>query len=577
MTTDPTLPVLLRWLTGITRPVHPPLFISTVFRVLGLALQIVFFGVAGAGVVAISRGASPWPVLGWLAVIAVVKALLFYLEQFSGHYVAFKALELLRTTVFARMWPKAPAVVTHARTGDVLASLTRDVDRIEVVYAHTFAPVVSAFVVPPVALLVVGGVVDWRVVAVPALCVLLSLVVVPWLGFGSALRAGDVLLGARRRLAHHVTDSVLGVEEVVGYGRQDGRLAQMSALGDEVARAARPARHQAALRRGLNIALLLISTTSVVWVGTGIGIDALWLAALAAGSLRLFEGPRGIEDAAGYLDQSLAAARRLWHISHAPEAVTDGEEVLELDHAPAVRLSGISYAYRDADGKVAFPALKDVDIEFPAGGHTVIVGPSGCGKTTTVHALQRYFDPDAGQVLIDGVPATRFTLDSLRHAVVAVSQGTRLLNATIAENLRLGAPDATDGQLMRALRISAFDEDLAAMPEGLDTPVGRFGTKLSGGQAQRLTLARALLLEPRVLILDEFTAHLNVQLADTIRANISRELSDVTLIEITHRLESVGTADKVVLLDRGRVVAAADESALDDEDDEIAQFFAAAV
>lgn len=576
MTADPTLRQLLRWLTGITRPVHPPLYASTAFRILGLALQLLFYGIAGAGIVAIARGGSPWPVFGWLVVVALAKAGLFYLEQFSGHYVAFKALELLRTTVFAKLWPKAPAVVTHSRSGDVLASLTRDVDRIEVVYAHTFAPVVSAFVVPPAALLLVGGLVDWRLVVVPAVCVAVSLLIVPWFGFRRALRAGDVLLGARRRLSHHVTDSVFGVEEVVGYGLQGRRLTEADALGDEVARASLPSYRANAWRRGLNVALLLATTLSVVWVGVGIGVDAALLAGLAAGSLRLFEGPRGIEDAAGYLDKSLAAALRLWHMAHAPEAVHDGPETLTLDHSPEVRLAGVDFSYRDAAGDPVHRALQGVHLTFPAGSHTVIVGPSGSGKSTTAHALQRYFDPDAGQVLIDGVPATSYTLDSLRRNVVAVSQGAQLLNATIAENLRLGAPDATEEDLLRALRIAAFDEDLALLPQGLATPVGQFGTKLSGGQAQRITLARALLLQPRVLILDEVTAHLNDQLARTIRANIARELDGVTLIEITHRLESADGADQVVLFDRGRVVASAGAGSADLEAG-LAEFFAANV
>ncbi|MCI2003175.1 MAG: ABC transporter ATP-binding protein, partial [Ancrocorticia sp.] len=144
----PNLHGLLTWLTGITHPVHKPLLVSTFFRFINLTLDIVLFGLAGGGVAAIITGTTAWPVFLWLVIVALVKASAYYLEQLTGHYVAFKALELLRTEVFSSLWPKAPAIVTHAKSGDILASLTRDVDRIEVVYAHTFAPVVSAFVVP---------------------------------------------------------------------------------------------------------------------------------------------------------------------------------------------------------------------------------------------------------------------------------------------------------------------------------------------------------------------------------------------------------------------------------------------
>lgn len=573
MKNDPSLLTVLRWLTGVTRPVHPPLYASTVFRILGLALQIGFYGAAGAGVVAVYRGASAMPVFAWLAAIAVLKAGLYYLEQFTGHYVAFKALELLRTTVFAMLWPKAPAVVAQSRSGDVLASLTRDVDRIEVVYAHTFAPVVSAFVVPPLVLVVIGYRHGWQLVAIPAICVFLSLLVVPWYGFRADLRAGDALLAARRRLSHHVTDSVFGAEEIMCYGRQEGRLAETGLLGDEVAAASIPARRHASWRRAGNMALMLTTTVSILWMGIALDLDAVWLAGLAAGSLRLFEGPRGIEDAAGYLDKSLAAARRLWQMAHAEAVVRDGMEELLLASAPEIRMEAVSYAYRNAQGVAGPLALEHVDITFPAGSHTLIVGPSGCGKTTAVHALQRYFDPDSGRVTLNGRPVGDFTLNSLRRAVVAVTQQTLLLDATIAENLRLGAPHASDEDLERVLRIAEFEEDLGTMPDGLETQVGQNGTRVSGGQAQRLGLARALLLRPMVLILDEFTAHLNNPLATAIRENVRREMKDVTLIEVTHRLDNELKVDQVVLLDRGKVLVAASGSDIDALDGGLLEFF----
>lgn len=150
--TEPSTRQVVRWLTNITRPVHPPLYFSTLMRVVHLLADIGLFSMAAGGMVAVvTAGWSAWAWLGWVVGLAAVQALAYYLEQFSGHYVAFKALEILRTYAFSQLWPKAPAVVSHSRTGDVLATLTRDVDRIEVVYAHTFAPVVAAIVAPLVA------------------------------------------------------------------------------------------------------------------------------------------------------------------------------------------------------------------------------------------------------------------------------------------------------------------------------------------------------------------------------------------------------------------------------------------
>ena len=165
---EPTTRELVRWLTSQTRPVHRPLFVSTLLRIVNLSLDVVLFGLAAAGAVSSVQGKGLGSCLPVLVLVAMAKAAAYYLEQLTGHYVAFKALELLRTMVFSNLWPKAPAIVGATRSGDVLASLTRDVDRIEVVYAHTFAPVVSALVVPPVFVVGAGLAAGWQAVAIPA-------------------------------------------------------------------------------------------------------------------------------------------------------------------------------------------------------------------------------------------------------------------------------------------------------------------------------------------------------------------------------------------------------------------------
>ena len=202
-------------------------------------------------------------------------------------------------------------------------------------------------------------------------------------------------------------------------------------------------------------------------------------------------------------------------------------------------------------------ALSGVSVTAAAGGRTVFVGASGSGKSTAAQLLLRYDELTGGDILIDGTSVREYTLESLRRAVVLVPQRGQVLDATIAENLRLGAPDATDEDLWHALAIAELADEVRAMPHNLATRTGRDGRELSGGQLQRLCLARALLVNPRVLVLDEFTANLNTDLEARIRTNLERDLPGLTIIEITHRLEHLDSADRVFEFDRGRVVARA--------------------
>ncbi|AKK12007.1 amino acid ABC transporter ATP-binding/permease protein [Corynebacterium uterequi] len=518
---------ILRWLLGVTRPVHPPLLASALLRCLNLGLGVVMFGLAGYAVASAFDGSLRLAAFGWLIAAAIAKAVAYYLEQFLGHLVAFKALELLRSHAFSRLWPTAPGTLMRARSGDLLATLTRDVDRIEVVYAHTFAPLVAAVVVPATAVLSVGAAVGWSVVAVPAACLLLSLLVVPSVGVRSTMRATRRALDTRRELSAHVTDSVFGADEITGYAREADRLDEQSHLDAAVARQARVGAVTRAVRRGANVALLLISVLAVAWHSAELGLPTAF--ALTVGTLYLFEGPRGVEDAVGTLDYSVSAARRLYELCHEPPLVTDGPRTLTLDAAPRIDFADVTYTYPGASE----PVLTNFTLSVAPGEHVTLMGPSGCGKTTAAQLLARFDDPDAGHILINGVDATEYTLDSLRAAVAVVGQRPQLLHTTVAANLRLGNPEASDEELYDALRAVELGEEIT----DLNRNVGQDGARLSGGQAQRLCLARALVARPKVLILDEFTASLNVELAQRLRANLAARGDALTIVEIAHTVE----------------------------------------
>ena len=560
----PSRATLVRWLLGVTRPVLPPLLASTLCRIIdalsGVALfALGAYAVASTGLAMVNKSPVPamWPVLTVMAGLSLLKAALRYVEQFLGHLVAFKALELLRGQIFRSLIPRSPRVGTTSRSGDLLSRATKDVDRIEVFFAHTLAPAVSAVITPIVVLTAIGLKVSWPVALTVLPLVVLQLFIVPRLGSGASLEASRSASALRADLTQHVTDTIQGMSEVVGYGRGQERLDEMARIDAEITGASRPTGQWAAVRRGVNQLASLIAPIVVVMIGsmlptTGSGAGVPLLAAAAAAVLRMTETVRGVEELAGALNASFASAERVWEVVNAPVEVRDGAQELTSGISHEVLWQDVSYSYPST----AAQAVRGVSLRARAGKWTCIVGASGSGKSTLAQLAVRFDEPTSGRILIDGQDVADLRALSLYQEIGMVDQRVHLMRATIADNVRLAAPSASDTQILRACRAACIDEDIEALEDGYDTLVGERGQSLSGGQRQRLALARALLARPGVLILDEFTSHLDPDLDERVRIGVRTYLPQATIIEITHRLQWSEQADHVVVMDAGTVVQA---------------------
>lgn len=553
---------LFRWVIKVTRPVLAPLGASTVCRILDQLLGVGLFALAAGAAVALvpdlsgSGALGLWSIVWAMIAVCLAKAGLRYAEQFLGHLVAFKALELLRAEIFRSLIPQAPRITLSTRSGDLMTRATKDVDRIEIFFAHTFAPVVSAVVVPVVVLSVIGGTLSWQIALWASPFVLGAVLLSPLLGARSSLSAARRASDTRARLNHHVTDTLQGMREVVGYGRTADRLEQTAAFGKGLARDSWAPTAWAAIRRAANQWLMLAAAITVVCVGlmeSRVGsIDFVLLAASVAAIIRLTEVVRGVEELAAAVSTSLASLERVWATVHAPILVPDGEEELPESSAYDVAWEEVSYSYPSGNSS----ALNEVSLKAPAGCWTCLVGVSGSGKTTLAHLAVRFDDPTTGRILIGGRDVRKLSADSLRSRVALVTQRAHLLRASVAENLRLASPEATDEELVLACRAAAIHDEIVELSDGYDTLIGERGTSLSGGQGQRIALARMLLTRPAVLILDEFTSHLDPQLTESVRCGVRDFLPETTIVEVSHRLGQIGNVDQVVVLDSGRVIEA---------------------
>lgn len=537
---------LTAWLLSHTRELLPALGGAVIARVAGVLTHVAILVIAAHALIAASTGAAGSLTSLALIIIALslLKATLRYLEHYAGHWVAFTALERLRVLFFARLIPRAPAATSGRYSAELAESATSDIDRIEVFFAHTFPPVIASVVVPSVALGWFSIVVNPMLAALIAVPLALALLL-PFLSARMTWAASRAVAAERGNIATHVSDDVQGVREVLAFDAQASRTASLAALDDVLARSGARLARIIALRHVLERILWVLCVLALLLAGAPVAETVLALTLMLA----LWFGDAGTDDFATGLDAAFAACDRVYRIVEAPPVVGDrGSEVVVSDAAPSVEFEGVTFVYPSGRS----PALDGVDLRFAAGEWHTIAGVSGSGKSTIGSLLMRTWDPDEGRILLDKTPLPDFSLDGLRSAVSVVDQRPIMFEGTVGTNLRLARPEASDEELKKALRTVCLDID--ALPEGLDTQVGERGTTLSGGQLQRLALARSLVAGPRVLVLDEALSQLDGRTAAEVRERLSLELKSMTIIEITHRVDTISSQDYVAVIDRGHVV-----------------------
>ncbi|MFF5516329.1 ABC transporter ATP-binding protein/permease [Streptomyces coeruleorubidus] len=505
-------------------------------------------------------GRLPWLLAAVLAVVAARAGLAVWQRRTATRAGA-RVRMALRDELLAHLGRLGPAHLTTARAGAVRTTLVDGVEGVDAYVTRYLPQLLITLTVPPLVLAALAVVEPWALLGlVPALLLALA-----------GPRAWDRLLAARGK-EHWDTYEGLGadyLEALQGMpalraagavGRTRARLEQRSA-----------ALHRATVAK-LRVSLVDTAITDLAIQGgtAAAALLACWSAVTgsttATGTylvlLLASECFRPVRDLArewhaGYL--GVSAADGLASLRTAEPAVPDtGEAPAHWASPPEVRFDNIRFAY---DGTPA-PALDGVSFTAQAGRTTAIVGPSGAGKSTLLALLLRHHDPQEGRITLDGRPTTEYTLDSLRQGIAVVSQETYLFHASIADNLRLARPGATDDDLTRAARVAGVHDEIAALPDGYATVLGERGATLSGGQRQRLALARALLADAPVLVLDEATSAVDERREADILRELMNAASGRTVLVVAHRLAAVRHADRIVVLDEGRVDAVGEHAGL---------------
>lgn len=519
------------------------------------AVTVVF----GAGLMAsagylISRAAERPAVLSLTVTIAAVqffglgRPVARYLERLASHDLALRVLGGVRRRVYEQIEPLAPVQLEGYRKGDLLSRLVADVDALQNLYLRGVEP-------PVVAVLAGGLSVGCAVAILPeaglvlGAGLLVGALAVPALSGWLAARTGRRQAVGRGELAAELVELERGAPELVAFGREQAALARVRKADARLVAVARRNALATGLADGLGLAATGVTVAAVLAVAvearTGGRLDKVMLAALALLALASFEAVTPLAAAGRELSATLAAGRRILELLRRPPAVCDPAHPIAAPVWPfAVELKGASARYPGQDHLV----LDEVSLALAPGERVALVGPSGAGKTTVSNLLLRFLDPVQGQVTLGGHDLREYRQQDVRRAIAVAGQESHLFSASIRENLRLARPDATDQQIEHALRRARLWPWVQSLPEGVDTRVGDEGRELSGGQRQRIVLARALLADAPVLMLDEPTAHLDPMTAQALARDIMSAAGERTVLLITHRSEGLELADRVVTL-----------------------------
>ncbi len=482
----------------------------------------------------------------------ILRGIFTYLQTYLMKYVAWGAMRDVRNDVYAKLHTFSPGYFTRTPTGEIMSRLTFDVDLCGWSLLMLFGSVMKE-PFTAVGLLVVLFLISWPLAIIALPCI--PIAVYPIVKFGKKIRArGTVIQERRAELNTLIQQTVSGIRIVKAFAMESYERLRFAQKNAGLFRAAMRVTRVDALSSPVIEILGFSGVLFMVWLGGYMVVRGFILPEelmTFVVTLGLFFQPiRKIGKLNNALQQGLAGVRRIFEMM---DAVPEVQELSGANPLPRVRkgvaFREISFAYDDHRD-----VLKDISISARMGEIVAIVGPSGAGKSTLINLIPRFYDPTAGVIEIDGVDIRQVTLQSLREQIGMVTQEIILFDDTIFNNVVYGRQDVSPDQVHQALMIANALEFIEKLPRGVDTRLGEEGVRLSGGQRQRIAIARAVVKDPPILILDEATSSLDAESEEMVQEALDRLMKRRTTFVIAHRLSTVRRADKVLVMHDGRIV-----------------------
>lgn len=489
-------------------------------------------------------------ILTALIVLAVARGALRYLEQMSGHYIAFKLLALLRDKVFSSLRRLAFVKLQDKQAGQLVSLVTNDIELLEVFYAHTIAPIMIAFFTSVILLLVFAHLSGWFVVV--ALAAYLTVgVILPIITTKLAREDGRRYRELVGEMNDFFLDSVRGMKEIQLFGYAKQRLDEIQQRSQKIDTAFERIKDQEAKVRVYTE--VAVSAFNIIMLFTGLilfSLDKIDFSAFLIGVILLMSsyGPViALSNLSSNLLQTLASGERVLSLLEEEPELKDVESAVDLKEVSRIDVENISFAYGEEQ------ILSDVSLSVKKDEILGIHGRSGSGKSTLLKLLMRFYDPKSGSIKINGKSLPNINTRSLRDNMAYITQQTYIFNETIEENIRLARRDATLDEIMEAAKKASIHDFILSLPEGYQTKMTELGGNLSDGEKQRIGIARAFLHNAPIILLDEPTSNLDSLNEAMILKSLLNVKAEKLIILVSHRQSTMAICDQVIGIENGRM------------------------
>ena len=489
-------------------------------------------------------------ILTALIALAVARGILRYLEQMSGHYIAFKLLALLRDKVFSALRRLAFVKLQDKQAGQLVSLVTNDIELLEVFYAHTIAPIMIAFFTSAILVAVFAHISAWF--ALVALIAYLCIgVVLPIITTKLAREDGRKYRELVGEMNDFFLDSVRGMKEIQLFGYAKQRLNEIQQRSQAIDGAFRKIKDQEAKVRVYTE--IAVSVFNIIILFTGLilfSLDKLDFAGFLVGVILLMSsyGPViALSNLSSNLLQTLASGERVLSLLAEQPALKDVENAVNLMDFSDIAVENLDFAYGEEQ------ILSGINLQLAKGQILGIHGRSGSGKSTLLKLLMRFYDPQQGQIRINGEPLANINTASLRDNMAYITQQTYIFNDTIEENIRLAHRSATQEQIIEAAKQASIHDFIMSLPEGYQTKMTELGGNLSDGEKQRIGIARAFLHNAPIILLDEPTSNLDSLNEAIILQSLRNVKADKLIVLVSHRQSTMAICDQVIGIESGRM------------------------